>query len=266
MLSIWDGKIVRKTVKRGVMTTPYGVTQEGMRRQLMAYLESLHAVDGAQAGSGAISYLVRTLGRRIDRLVPEASNVMDWLKEVTDLYLTTMGEGMIWTTPAGLPIVVEEYKDEVIDVTYSLRVSGAGEGQEIPIRGSYRKRFESESNGIDPVKQQSKIAPNFIHSLDAAHMMLSIERMKDAGLNHFLMIHDCFGVHAADVDEMVDILRDEFVEMHQHPWLQKVIDEQLATIELRYGEEPESPEIYVFIEALRQYRNNSPTSRQERQF
>lgn len=56
------------------------------------------------------------------------------------------------------------------------------------------------------MKQRNAFAPNFIHSLDSTHMMLT-------GLNcyrnnvTFVSVHDCFWTHPCTVDVMnkVDI-------------------------------------------------------------
>jgi DNA-directed RNA polymerase len=44
---IWNGKITRKVVKRGVMTTPYGAKKYGLKSQLK---EELHKIDTTISG------------------------------------------------------------------------------------------------------------------------------------------------------------------------------------------------------------------------
>ena len=60
----------------------------------------------------------------------------------------------------------------------------------------------------------SGIAPNFVHSLDASHMLATINAMWTEGLQHFSMIHDSFGCHASDVDAMQRHIREQFVRMY----------------------------------------------------
>lgn len=67
----------------------------------------------------------------------------------------------------------------------------------------------------DHDKMKRSISPNFIHSLDASHMILTINEMSDAGISSFQMIHDAFGTHAEDCDEMFEIVKRTFVEIHK---------------------------------------------------
>jgi len=59
------------------------------------------------------------------------------------------------------------------------------------------------------------IIPNFVHSLDAAHMRNVINSMAEDGIDSFWSVHDSFGTHAADIDKMRRIINEEFVEIHK---------------------------------------------------
>jgi DNA-directed RNA polymerase len=74
-----------------------------------------------------------------------------------------------------------------------------------------------EQHVWDPVskrKQLQAFPPNFIHSLDATHMLLSALKCTEEGMT-FASIHDSFWTHASDVDDMSRVLRDAFVTMHR---------------------------------------------------
>jgi hypothetical protein len=61
------------------------------------------------------------------------------------------------------------------------------------------------------------ITPNFIHSLDAAHLTKVINTMCGEGENptsDFWAIHDCFGVHPGDTERLQRIVKEKFVEIH----------------------------------------------------
>lgn len=68
---------------------------------------------------------------------------------------------------------------------------------------------------LDGTKAQTGIAPNFVHSLDAAHLMLTVIAAQKAGINNLAVIHDSFGTHAADTDRLSAILRETFVAMYE---------------------------------------------------
>ncbi|XP_035269170.1 DNA-directed RNA polymerase, mitochondrial [Anguilla anguilla] len=79
----------------------------------------------------------------------------------------------------------------------------------------------------DTVKQKNAFPPNFIHSLDSTHMMLTALYCYRAGLT-FVSVHDCFWTHAVTVDTMNKICREQFVALHSQP-----IMKDLSTFLLR---------------------------------
>jgi DNA-directed RNA polymerase len=85
---------------------------------------------------------------------------------------------------------------------------------------------EDEKRKIDSRKQVDGIVAHFVNSMDAAHMILTTNRLDAEGIRHVAMVHDSFGVHAANVDILNRVLREEFVRMHSEPLLQKFLEEQ----------------------------------------
>jgi DNA-directed RNA polymerase len=72
----------------------------------------------------------------------------------------------------------------------------------------------AELEKLDRRKQSQGIAPNYVHSCDAAHMMLTVVRAKQVGITNFAMIHDSFGTTAGDVEDLYHVVREAFVEMY----------------------------------------------------
>jgi len=69
---------------------------------------------------------------------------------------------------------------------------------------------------LDKMKQRNAAAPNFIHSLDASHLMFSVLAGLDVGMEDFMLIHDSFGTQAADTQEFSYLIREQFVAMYEH--------------------------------------------------
>ena len=63
--------------------------------------------------------------------------------------------------------------------------------------------LEDEKQKIDVRDQMDGIVAHFVHSRDAAHMMLTVNRLHGLGLRHFAMVHDSYGVHASDVGKVI---------------------------------------------------------------
>lgn len=76
--------------------------------------------------------------------------------------------------------------------------------------------FKQPINAFNKTKQRSNIAPNFIHSLDASHLALTVNRFfKEVENPSFASVHDSYATHACDVEKLQSILREEFVNIHK---------------------------------------------------
>ncbi|KAL0741238.1 hypothetical protein Bca4012_082751 [Brassica carinata] len=75
---------------------------------------------------------------------------------------------------------------------------------------------------VDVRKQRTAFPPNFVHSLDGTHMMMTAVACREAGLN-FAGVHDSYWTHACDVDTMNRILREKFVELYSTPILEDLL-------------------------------------------
>jgi DNA-directed RNA polymerase, mitochondrial len=94
---------------------------------------------------------------------------------------------MSWVTPLGLPVTQPYRSNRSFNVKTAMRsVILAVENDDLPVAAT---------------KQRSAFPPNFVHSLDATHMILTSLKMKKLGLE-FAAVHDSYWTHAADVDSM----------------------------------------------------------------
>jgi DNA-directed RNA polymerase len=71
---------------------------------------------------------------------------------------------------------------------------------------------------IDSSKHEHAFAPNFVHSLDATHMMLTALKCAERGIP-FAAVHDSYWCPASDVDTMREIRAATFQEVHREPRL-----------------------------------------------
>ncbi|GAB4853640.1 DNA-directed RNA polymerase 3B, chloroplastic [Ancistrocladus abbreviatus] len=83
--------------------------------------------------------------------------------------------------------------------------------------------LQQEGDLIEVRKQRTAFPPNFVHSLDGSHMMMTAVACRDAGLQ-FAGVHDSFWTHACDVDKMNQILREKFVELYSIPILENLLE------------------------------------------
>lgn len=219
-----DGRITRGIVKRPCMTYVYSATSFGMADQIRAELARLdaHAIEGGQpthlGGEGnfqAATFLSTLLFRLIGETVPAAKLAMDWLKAAAKV-MNKVDLPIWWTTPAGLP-VAQRYANTtatILDVTHrGKRVQVRLDDAAGPSLSDWLDR--SDEPRMNHRAVLSGIAPNFVHSLDAAHLMLTAVAVQEVGIVDLAVIHDSFGTHAADTDSLSAILRETFVAMYE---------------------------------------------------
>lgn len=84
----------------------------------------------------------------------------------------------------------------------------------------------AESLDEQPVnkhKQNSAFPPNYVHSIDSTHMMKTAMLCRAENIT-FAGVHDSYWTHAADIDRMNQILRDQFVQLHGSALLPTLLD------------------------------------------
>ncbi|KAH9639622.1 hypothetical protein HF086_010029 [Spodoptera exigua] len=108
--------------------------------------------------------------------------IQDWFTDCAKLISAVCGESVEWVTPLGLPVVQPYYRR-------------AG-----PSSGQYRPALDQHQRPCT-MKQRNAFPPNFIHSLDSSHMMLTGLHCEAAAVT-FVSVHDCFWTHPNTVDIM----------------------------------------------------------------
>ena len=215
----WAGKVERRHTKRNTMTVPYSVTLHGMKDQILMEFGKLSAEGNTLTSSlerpwDDASYLAEKNYEAIGLVVVAARAAMSWLKEAASV-VAKDGLPVRWVTPTGL-LVQQGYL-----VTEGKQLNFTVLGRR------FQHRIEVTGEHIDKRRQGAGISPNFIHSLDAAHMMRTVNYCMESGMHHFAMIHDSYGAHACDAEELSYQLRRAFVDQYEGDVLRSFRD-QLA--------------------------------------
>jgi DNA-directed RNA polymerase len=87
-----------------------------------------------------------------------------------------------------------------------------------------------DSPDLSARSQANGIAPNFIHSLDAAHLRALARAAKREGIDYLAVVHDSFATHAARTDDLARLLRETFVEQYEPDLLARFRDEIAAKL------------------------------------
>lgn len=194
--------VSRQMAKKPVMTFVYGST-------LLSTLESIQ-LDMTSAGmdvirddEGKVLYSLNALSVPIGKAlrngvvntVPRCAAMMDYIQKITR---RTKTHHLQWITPVGVPVV--NWAEGRVTKYVNIRSMGV---QAILVAyndGKYNIRVAT--NGI---------VPNFVHSMDAAHLCMTINKF--SGM--VVPIHDSFGTHPSDVPELHTALRSTFVELYK---------------------------------------------------
>lgn len=163
------------------------------------------------------SYLSGQFEQVMNAVLCDAVALMDWLGQFPSQCrpLPTM-----WASPVGFPVIQPKFETHTRDIESTLygiiyREMNLGKTSNDTTR--IRKREDKLSVNIR--SQNTAIPPNFIHSLDASHLMMTVDKAHDAGIRQFAMVHDSFGTHAQDAPLLAQCLREAFVDLHQQPLL-----------------------------------------------
>lgn len=199
-------QVDRKLVKQTVMTSVYGVTYVGARDQIKRRLKERNVIAEDDELFAASCYVAKTTLTALGEMFEAARGIMGWLGECAKA-IASENKPVRWTTPLGLP-VVQPYRQL---------------GRHLIKTSLQVLTLQRETDKVMVKRQRTAFPPNFVHSLDGSHMMMTAVACKNAGLN-FAGVHDSYWTHACDVDEMNKILREKFVELYEAPILENLLE------------------------------------------
>ena len=211
---ILDGHISRKVVKQVVMTSVYGVTLAGARDQIQNRLEEIPDLAAHEERQFAMATMLAKL--TLDSLgdvFKGATDSMSWLGACARAIAKESDTHVEWTTALGLPAVQPYVKDQSRTVRTVLGACKV-------------RRTDADAAPVAIGKQKSGFSPNFVHSLDSSHLLLTAAACAAADPPiSFAAVHDSYWAHPSDVGRLNAILRDKFVELHATPRLAELFDE-----------------------------------------
>lgn len=200
--------VSRSVVKRSVMTTPYGVTKRTATEYVIHdYLSKEQTPFQRAEYMKAATLLMAAVWPAIGDVVVKGREAMDWLQRSCRAILKDKGwrEGepvISWISPSGFPASQAYFEVEIYRIHTRLH-------------GQAKVRVHAETEEADQHRHINGLAPNFVHSMDAAHLHRTTAEAARQGINHVAMIHDDYGTHAANAQKLFDIIRQQFVQMYE---------------------------------------------------
>jgi DNA-directed RNA polymerase len=197
--------VERSAVKRTVMTTPYGVTRRTSTDYVLSdYLREHPTLFPQEQRYEAAKALMDAVWPAIGDVIVKGREAMEWLARgagrVTHL---DEPDGVVtWVSPSGFP-AGQAYFDRA-ETRVRTRICGQDR----------RLLVVTEQPEANKSRHRTAMAPNFVHSLDAAHLHRVAAELGRLGVTHVAMIHDDYGTHAAHSDTMYRVIREQFVAMY----------------------------------------------------
>ena len=234
-------KHIRKGIaKRGSMTRAYsaGVQKIAENMYLDCHVEGY--LDRYNITEEDCELLAKHLIKAIDEVCAGPLQTMKFLQKIAEAEIASeyskniKQKSIRWTTPSGFPVIYEafvenEFKEKAIISCSKRKVKPI-------ITKEDGSKEETDTIRIQHVGKEptdkpkirsfmSGISPNFVHSMDAAHMSKVISKW---GAD-FGAVHDSFSVHACDVDELLDLIKEEFIIMYSYSNFFEVIEKMIIT-------------------------------------
>ena len=168
---------------------------------------------------------------KTDEILEELNELVLYRNSLTSICVRGNGKDRItWTTPSGFPVVYTKFRQATkkgkgtiagFDSGNATRPNRIGHSANVPTRFPEVRGFICG------------ISPNVIHSLDASHMAMVIDRWN----GEFGAVHDSFSAHACDIDKLVKLTKETFVEMYDTPSFYNYLENEIVS-DKRYLDVP----------------------------
>jgi len=202
-----DYGLDRALAKKPTMTLSYGAKRYSMTDGIDDWIADRadggipEPFDGKYFGQAI--WLTNEIWASIKQTVGSAMIGMKYLQDLVNLCLND-GLPISWITPTGMYVRQAYYDMKPKRVKMRL----LGDTIRLTLNESIPDKYDRHAmvNGI---------AANFIHSLDASAMYMTMNKAMDQGVQAFSMIHDSYGTTAVDTPILSQCTREAFVELYR---------------------------------------------------
>jgi DNA-directed RNA polymerase len=195
------GRLFRGLFKAPVMTFSYGVTAEGVRKQIIEAYKEEFSLNEPQPRH--VNYLTKLIRATTEEILRRPSRVMEFIRDLAELQ-ARQNLPLKWITHSGMPV--------------SSNRCYAPNTRRVELKLSGRRVRYSVADGrkgeIDVKEAVNHAPPNVIHSLDATHLVLSVNAAVKEGIVDVAVVHDCFAALAPQVQRFQQIIRSELALMY----------------------------------------------------
>jgi len=234
-------KHIRKGItKRGSMTRAYsaGALKIAENMYLDCHVEGY--LEKYNITEDDCLMLSRKLVKAIDEVCAGPLQTMKFLQKIAESQIASdyaknnKLKSIRWNTPSGFPVIYESFTEN--EFKEKATISCSKRKVKPTILKDDGSKEETDTIRIQHVGKEptdkpkirsfmSGISPNFVHSMDAAHMANVICEWE----GDFGAVHDSYSVHACDIDNLLKLIKDKFIKMYSYPNFFDVIQKMIVT-------------------------------------
>ena len=188
--------LTRKFIKKPVLMIPYNSTTFGIANYIEKYFvaKNISMVKNFKNNF----YLAAIIEQAVKDICPESYQVLNYLSRIA-LCFNKENKTISWHTPSGFLVQQKYYTN------HTKRIKTKLSNQTV-----YLSLAEPDEKLVNKRKQLQGFPSNYIHSFDAAHLHLSLVEASKMDLKQFCIIHDCFGSPAAELDRLIECVKQTF--------------------------------------------------------
>ena len=195
--------VTRKLVKEATMPIIYGRSHMTLMHGIQVYLREHMSgfIDREADNLRAVELsvcLAKYIHRAVKGLMPSVGCLAGWLRAVAKVQIEC-GHRPYWLTPNG--VLVESYSNEANVKQHQLVLSG---------RTVKFQCDDHEGAPLDKRKSLSKLAADYVHSMDASFLEQFVWHWGNAYNKPIITVHDCMATTLDNVSMMRTELQDQF--------------------------------------------------------
>jgi DNA-directed RNA polymerase len=219
-------KHIRKGIaKRGSMTRAYSAGKLRIAKNMYddCHVEGFTLKYNISEGDSLV--LADNLIKAINQVCAGPLRTTKYLQKIAAWVLDGKENHMEWHTPSGFPVIYKAFLQHERKQRGTIRgILGNKDGRVMHV---VRVDAVSKDNGVKLACRRSfasGISPNFVHSIDAAHMANTIVSFSGS----FAAVHDSFSTHPSDVDALQEVTKSTFIGIYDTPNFFDTMDEMLG--------------------------------------
>lgn len=202
-LSDLNEKQRRKLLKTPVMTFTYGSTVRGMRDDIVKTHADL-LPNRTWPTDAAATFLARAVRLACQDKLPGPTRIMDYIHDLARYRLKQKhGKFLKLRGPTGFPLANICYESNIVDIDLKY--------------GGIRSRYTVADGDLPEIDESGVITqsvPNFVHFLDATHLIFTVLAANSEDIHDIIPVHDSYACLAPYAQRFGQIIRAQMAVLY----------------------------------------------------